>query len=70
MKRKLIILMLTILFLIIDFGIGMFMFNLWFKLFGAGIITTILIVITILGLIKGVWKTIDFLTINWNKTID
>lgn len=63
--KRIKVLIVTTLFLILDIIVSLFMFNLWFKLFGSGVITTILILITLFGLMKAGWKTIDFLITNW-----
>lgn len=59
------LLFVDIVFSILDFIIAFSMFKLWFWLFSNKIILTTLIIITLLGLIRQIWKTIDNLRIHW-----
>lgn len=59
------LLFVDIIFSILDFVIVFFLFRLWFWLFSNKIILTILIIITLLGLLRQVWKTIGNLGEHW-----
>lgn len=60
LAKKLLVLDIT--FVGIDFIITYVMFRLWFWLFDNKIILIILIVITLFGLIKQLWKAVDNIT--------
>ena len=56
-----------IIFLILDFVITYFLIKLWYWLFDNKIIITILIILTLLGLMSQIWRAIGNLQENWER---
>jgi len=59
------LLFVDVIFLILDFFIAFLMFKLWHWLFVNKTILTILIIITLFGLIKQTWKAMEDIESHW-----